>query len=448
MAELAGVKRFSEPEKPKNGRPPNSRSKPKAEGVFDFAKTSSFQHADDWYRYLEAYPNKTGLSCYVYRLKPKIDLSLVGREETHIMMTSTPAEMTEEYIGSVFGRGKYMLRVIDKNRVAPLKQECAQVWFDCINASKPPLYDPRSLLISEPTNVDEINRLLNLGVLIRDTPNSNPRVATGAERSGNFSSNAPADPYGKIDLGQVLMHLVNRGSEDPQKMVMHTIEMAKVLNGAAGSAPDVETIINRVVDRLKPAAAVDPLQMYMSVAETLKKILPAGVTDSGAPAAPAENGASSWAPHLAGIFSEIRTTLRELPAVVATFREMRGGGSQNGAQQPMQQQPQQKQAQPAALAPIGDRIREVCILGFSQLNKGGKGFDFAAFIWNHFPGGQEVYRTLEPGGAAGLIGLMSMDPSASALLNDAQFRPRLEEFLSDFFTFDPEPSESGVPGEY
>ena len=79
------------------------------------------------------------------------------------------------------------------------------------------------------------------------------------------------------------------------------------------------------------------------------------------------------------------------------------------------------------------------------MSEGVTGFDYAAYVCGFHPGGLEVYRFLEPQGAAGLIALAAMNPAARGLVNDPEIRPQLEVFLTDFFSFDPSPGDSAEP---
>ncbi len=85
--------------------------------MFDYSRYKvSFQKPEDFYQYLAGYPDKAGLMAYVYRLRPRIDLSLVGIPDSSIIQTIDANEMTEEHLGATFGRGVYMLKLNDANR--------------------------------------------------------------------------------------------------------------------------------------------------------------------------------------------------------------------------------------------------------------------------------------------------------------------------------------------
>lgn len=431
----------------KIGRPPGARNKTSEEKrlsgkrkVFDYSRfKQSFQKPADFYLYLESYPDKTGLMAYVYRLKPRIDLSLIGIDETSIHTTTAESEMTEEFVGNTWGRGLYMLTLNDANRPKGQTEVC-KTWFDCSTALKAPQYDPRTLCLGESKNLDEINRLLNAGVLVRDNANGAPRLRTESDGTpapvaAAAPGNGSGDPFARVDMGAVLLGLINRGSANPHDTVKDTIEIARMLQPAT-PALDVETIVERVVARLggKPNGGgreMDAFAMYERMDGFLSKFRgPATVVSASAAAV---DSGDSWAPHLKGIFAEARGLLAE---GFAAFRELKHNGDgainvtpqQNGGPQPMTME---------------QRIEQVFRLGYQKMQEGVTGFDYAAWVCSFHPGGLEVYKTLEPTGAVGLIALAAMNAQARVVVNDPQIRPQLEIFLGDFFSFDAD----GTTGE-
>jgi hypothetical protein len=442
MAQQTALKR-NEATPLKRGRPPGSRNKTPAEKAaenpkaFDYSRFKlTFQKPADFYRYLAGYPERTGLCAYLYRLKPLVDNGLIGNDETHCYQTTNEAEMSEEFMAATYGRGLYMLVLNDANRPKGQSEMC-RTWFDCGMAPKAPQYDPRTLKLGESKNLDEINRLLNIGVLIRDT-NGQPRIRTEADGAPPPAAaamhNGPpttADMIGKDVLGQVLLSVINRGSESPHQSVKDTIDMARLMI-PEHKPIDVDTIVERVVSRLAPQAQpVDPFSNYERMENFISKVRgPAGVV---AAAVDADSSPATWLPHVPGILSEIRGLFREVFQDVQTMRTNGNGqAAQNG-------QPQQQQRQPMTLE---DRVEEVARLGYTKMQEGVQGWDYASYVWFHHPGGAEVFAMLEPGGAAGLIGLASMNPKTRPLVNDPAVRAKLESFLTDFFTFSPNLQEA------
>jgi hypothetical protein len=434
MAQQSAVKRAGEvvPDAPKRGRAVGSRNKPKVK-VYDYDRYKlSFQKSADFYGYIEGYPDKTGLLISVYRLRPRIDHSLIGNNQSAILQTANVADVTEEQVGDTFGRGAYMLKLNDGNRPRG-QQECCRTWLEITDHEKPPQYDPRTLCLGEAKNQDEITRLLNSGVLVRD--------AHGAPRlRGENDPAAPPVPVGVAGsqpqngelfsrdvIGQIVLAALNRGSQSPHDAVKDTIEVARLIQPPA---LDVETIVERVIARVGVVpgknGALDPFSNYERMEQFIARVrgpvqAAAGVVEGVAAAS--EPGAS-WAPHLAGILAQARALLPEVKTMFSELREQNGAGlpPQNRVQKPMTME---------------QRIEQIATMGYEQMQQGVSGFDFAAYVCNFHPGGLEVYRQLEPAGAVGVIALAAMNPATRPLVNAPDTRAQLESFLSDFFTFDP-----------
>ena len=435
----------------KGGRPKGStdkspRAKPvKTSTVFDYQRSRvTFQKAEDFYAYLAGYPDSKGLMGYVFRLRPKIDHSMIGISQTSIYQTANKDELTEDFIADKFGRGEYMIILKDENRPKGQTEAC-RTWFKCPLAEKPPQYDPRTLLLSETANLDEINRLLNAGVLVRDGVNSAPRVRNTNDppapppAAAAPGSNGSGDVLGRDVIGQLILALVTRGTANPADAVKSTIEMARAI---APAPVDFEGIIERVVSRLSKQNGhqEDAFSTYERIDGFLSKFRPAAVgqvlTDAAAPAGASLSDPGSWLPHLPGVFHELRGLIKDVGAEIRSSRQTNGHmpPPQNGAGA-------QIGAQPMPMT-FDQRIEEIATLGFAQMGMGTKGWDFAAYVCHHHPGGLEVYRFLEPGGTAGVIGLCALNPAVRPILNDAEKRAQLEAFLDDFFDFDASPEGS------
>src|SRR6266704_1815169 len=124
-------------EAPKRGRPAGGKNRTAEEKLaaavskFDYSRyRQTFQRPAEFYKFLEGYPEKSGLCAYIYRLKPRIDLSLIGIDDSHIHQTAAESEMTEDYCGETYGRGLYMCVLNDANRPKGQSEVC-KTWFDC-----------------------------------------------------------------------------------------------------------------------------------------------------------------------------------------------------------------------------------------------------------------------------------------------------------------------------
>ena len=292
---------------------------------------------------------------------------------------------------------------------------------------------------------------MNQGIFVRDAATGSPRLRTTADGppvpppSAAPAAGAAANPFGQFDLSSVIVGLINQGSRNPHETVKDTIEVAKLLAPAAAPGPDLDAIVERVVVRLGLQAngvrPEDPFTAYERIHGLLSRfsggaVAPAAEGPNSAP--PPPSGNLAVAAHLPAILSEVRMLI---PEVGQMLRDLRAGrDAAPKAEQDMQSSRQQQQ-QPQTLE---QRIEHMIRLGFQKMGEGVKGFDFAAYVCGFHPGGLEVYRFLEPQGAAGLIALAAMNPAARRLVNDPQIRPQLETFLLDFFTFDPSPASDGL----
>lgn len=447
MATQATVKRASKASD-------SSKTPKKKARVWDYSRWKmAIQDPDDFQAYLHGYPDKTGLMAYVYRLIPKIDVKLIGIEETNILETATLGEMTAAYIAHRFGRGKYMLKLNDANRPKG-EAEVARTWFRLEDEEKPPVYDIRTLLIGHPENQDEVNRLLTLGQLVRE-PSGAPRLRSESDGSHNGPSFVSAPSNGGSELltketvGQLILKLVDRGSQSPGDAIKQSIEIAKLLSppAAASTAPfDVNMIADLVAVRMTTArrsgGGGDVFENYERVESFISKVrggVSAVAPDTG-------GGGGSWVTAVPSILAGIAGLI---PLVIAGVQQLRSGPAGMLPGVP----PAGAGAVPRAVPPqapqvrtLPERILDVATLGMAKMGEGVSGFDFASWLCAWYPGGVEVYQFLEPQGAAGVCGLLAMNPATAAILQDAARRVQIEAFLGDFFTYDPlGGSEDEVP---
>lgn len=442
MAQQPVLKRAQQANGVEIGRPAGSRNaKPKVK-KWDYSRPKqTIQKFEEFLDYLAGYPDKTGLMGYVYRLRPRIDLSLIGIQETSIIQTHVMDDLTEEKIGEMFGRGHYMVKLHDGNRPRG-QQECCRTWIELDQHEKPPQYDPLTLCLAEPKNADEINRQINAGVFVRE---HGGLVRLRTEADGAPPKREPAAPVvappppapagvdligGREVVGQIVLAALQRGNTS----IQDTIAMARELRG---KDIDVAELVRQVAAELKPnGSGVDPAEAFLSNLQkwsgVIDKIRGAPVAAAaGETVAPAAGGgADAWAPHLAGIFTQGRAFLAEAVAAYRTLRTENGNGHPpaNGVQ-PMP---------PQANRPLSlhEATEEVLMLGYAKMTEGVTGFDFAAYVCNHHPGGLEVYKALDSaGGTVGTLALCAMNPSARNLVNGPE-RPKLEAFLNDFFSYD------------
>ena len=78
----------------------------------------TFTDPEEFLAFMRAYPTPQGVTLFLYRLKPKVDLSLIGLEETNIQkgpIADLPLWAVDA-VAEKFGRGLYNVRVTDSNR--------------------------------------------------------------------------------------------------------------------------------------------------------------------------------------------------------------------------------------------------------------------------------------------------------------------------------------------
>lgn len=440
MAQQTTVKRpATVPEKPA-AAPPKPRAK--AAKVFDYAKfRQSIRDEKDFSSYLAGYPNKTGILAYLYRLVPAIDNSLIGIGENSIYKTSNVAEMTRDFIASKFGRGKYMLKLSDANR-AKGETEACRTWFFVDDPDLTPIYDPRTLKLGDPENQDEVVRLFNAGVLVRDAATGAPRLKTESDTvqpAAAAGTGANGDLLSRDLVSQVLLKVISAGAQNPGDTMKQAIDIAKMLQPAQTQPQlSVEQIAELVAARLERTVTRtngdgDFFQTYERVEAFIQKV-------KGPPPVTVSEGASGWIT-LAGTLLERLD--RWAPAIVQAIQTRQ---SQPRRVNGHRRQPEAQQTEQAQLS-LADRIAQIAQLGFQKMSEGINGFDFAAYVCNYMPGGLEVYQLLEPQGPAGVMGFAAMNPQMAPMMSNPEKRAQVETFLSEFFEYSPDPVPSELPSE-
>ena len=458
MAQQQAVKRA--PEGAENGNSGRPARREKGSKVFDYERSGqSFRNDADFQNYLAGYPNKSGILAYVYRLHPVIDMSLIGVAEKSIMKTSVPAEMTREYVAQRFGRGKYLLKLSDANRERN-HTEAARTWFEVNDPDLDPIYDPRTLRLSDQQNMDEIARLIQAGVLIRNSETGLPRLRTDADgpqtppQPAAAPAPAVAAPFGGALMERLLEKaFTNAGGMSPGDSMRNSLEIVKLMREGAGPQLSAEQLADVVTARLERTLGQrtngDGLfEQYERVDAFIQKVR--GV------AAPVADGAPVSAGTL-GIVREIVGELKELvPQVIGgyiqlqEFREMQQRGRRQqtfrrpAASPQVQGQQQAPPQAPQATMTIPQRIEEIAAMGFEKMDAGVNGYDFAAFVCTYHPGGLEIFKLVSPHGVPAVTGLAGVNPKFAKYFTPEK-RESVENFLSDFFSFDPDGGQDVEP---
>lgn len=428
---------------PTGGKIPASRART-ATGTrtFDYSRSRlEITRPEDFTPYLAGYPAKSGLQLYMYRLKPKIDFALIGVKEHTIRKVFEVDDMNLEYMRREFGRGKYQWKLNDKMRDRGQTEVCSMT-FDITDPELEPIYDVRTLCLGAPENIDEINRLIEKGVLLRDQ-NGMPRLRTDRDTPAQAVSvsSSPGELIGRDFITQALLKLITSGTQNPADMMKQSIDIARLLRPEtpASSGLTADQILDLIDKRLSMGRTDDPFSAWERIESFLAK------ARGGAAAVV---GAATADGTLAGISDVLKSAAVVIPQVIqgidflqkqrmrlnVTINETPGGpGRVDNGNVPQ--------------STLADRIGEVCQLGFQKMTDGITGFDYAAYVCQFHAGGLEVYRWLEARGTAGVLGLLVMNPQAGPLLADPPQRAQLEIFLNDFFTYDPDGTGAGADGE-
>ena len=356
--------------------------------TFDYAKfRQSFKDPAVFYQYLAGYPDDSGLMGYLYRVKPRIDLSLIGLTESSILKTSKRNEMTEEFVSGRFGNGDFMLKLTDSNKPRG-QQEVCRTWFVIDEPHLKPIYDPRTLILGEARNMDEVQRLIADGTLIRDA-HGVPRLRTSADTPGPVSPPVPAPPAAAppppqlIDqnfLAQVLVGALNRSQQNPHDMVKDTIEVARLIHPPT-PVIDEERIVQRIKQELSPAGPGDLFSSYEKVEGFLNKFRPAG-SENGSVIASGGFSSDAWAQNLPAIIGQGRAFLAEIMVLWRSTRQNgnhqngNGSGSPAGAGAPLAP----ASAGVDAAVSFNQRLETVIRDALAKMNEGVLGFDYAGYL--------------------------------------------------------------------
>jgi hypothetical protein len=418
--------------------------------MFDYSRYRvPIQKPEDFAQYVAGYPSKAGLVLYIYRLAPKIDFGLISVKEHTIRKVWELENMNTEWVAKEFGRGRYQFKLNDKMRDKGQTEVCNMV-FDISDPELEPIYDVRTLCLGHSENIDEINRLIEKGALIRDG-NGQPRLRT--ERDGPLQNErAPVASNGSQELiprdlvGQMFVSLIAKATQDPNQAIEQSIKIAQLLRPETSAATGltVEQVLKLIDSKLAAAGGRDdPFAAWERIDAFLAKAR-GGVS--------AVVGAATSDATLSGFSEVLKSAAVLIPQVIQGIdflqkQRMRLAVQINGNGVARESAPGASArvdngnvAQPMTLA---DRIAEVLKLGFQKMSEGTTGFDFASYVCNWHEGGVEVYRFLEPRGAVGVLGLLVMNPEASAIVNDPARRPQIEAFLTDFFSYDPDGDQQG-----
>jgi len=363
-------------------------------------------------------------------------MSLIGQGESSIYKTSNPAEMNGQFVASKFGRGKYMLKLSDANKPNGQQQSCT-TWFLVDDPDLTPIYDVRTLKLSDPQNQDEIQRLLQLGMLVMDGTTGAPRlkkesddtIPSVATHNGN-GNGTQTELISKDMLGQVLMKVITAGTQTADSNFKQALDIAKLIRPESTPQLNVEQIAELVAAKMQRTTTLttpngDMFETYEKMETFIQKV-------RGPAAALTGDGSSGWV-------SVVRELIGAVPMVMAGLQQLQD--ARNNGRQPVQRRSQQAppSAAPAELT-LPQRIEQIAVMGFEKMREGVSGVDFASYVYYFVDGGSEVFDLLsQQGGTQAVISLAAMSPKAGVFVRDN--RAGVQEFLDQFFSFVPQQSE-------
>jgi hypothetical protein len=435
--------------------------------AFDYTKWRvNLARPEDFASYLAGYPDTKGLQLYIYRVLPKIDTGLIGIKEHAIYKTFEVAEMTTEFVGRRFGRGKYKFTLNDQLRDKG-EREVSSVSFILDDPYPDPVYDVRTLCLGHGENIDEVNRLIERGVLVRDASGV-PRLRTDRDGPINKSESpaAASNPVGNDLINQIVLQALKATQTNPQQQFEQILATAKLLQPGQAPQLSVDEIVEKVVARLGGVMkgggrSEDMFQTWERMEAFLEKARgPVAAAANIAAGAGQAGPVSEWAE----LLKSATAFLPELIHGLEFFQTQRAAyaAANNGGAAvppvPVRRAPGVSQTAASAGAPENYQptakdqemvkgISEVADICLQKMNEGMDGYHVAAYVCEWIDHGKDTFRFLAAKGTDGVMGLLTMTPQAAHLLSNPEQRAKIESFLDEFFSYDPDVLPDDSPAE-
>lgn len=324
--------------------------------ALDYERTrQQFKRFEDFERFVAGYPESSGVSFSCYRLRPVINLKLIGEKKTSIKVSPEP--LTADLLRSEFGNGEYMVIMNDANNRAPKSTEVARSWVSINEPDCDPVLDPRALVLDSKENAAYIRELLALGVLVRDeggdvkvkTDSSAALVERMEKKIDALSEKKEAAAVPAVAsgpraasedvMGKAFLVLVEKAlNQSNQPSAIDTaFKIAERLAppAAGGMSPILEKAIERLLLReLSPdrpaaeaSAASDPLAFIdklTNMKESLERLGMVPASPAAASVAAAEE--SGFLGGLKAVFGGIADLAKHAPSIMqawAMYQSMR-----------------------------------------------------------------------------------------------------------------------------
>lgn len=427
---------------------------------FDFLRgKQTFQKEAAFLEFVAAYPDRDGLSMYIFRLKPKIDFGLIGIENSHIQLITDIESFSREYIEENFGGGEYMVTLNDANARPP---ERAKGFFRINTPGLEPKLDVRTVCLNDRENADYIEKLIAKGILVRSENGGKPKVKTESDAipetvtmpGSEAASVLPAAPAGGAAAAAPSPSSSFPG-DVPVPIWLKILD--RVLTPAPPPPPppnpiELINIAFQIAERTQPKneAGPQPIDVLEAYSRVSKLVNPAGAAPPAVPVvSDGGGGASSWVVMLPQI-------IQSLPQLVQAWTMAKAAAAAAGAapHSPVMAAPSpggsavsapipgaadshtsEVQSMTSLFSPLMiSKLGRIVPAALEKFQAGISGIDYAYAVC--VMEGKPVYRAICQMGSEGLMAALAgiPHPEVQALLGGR--RAELQAWLDDFLSYD------------
>lgn len=391
---------------------------------FDFNRSFQKLSWETFQKFQFAYPNKEGISLYLYRLWPVIDRKLTGQPVKNIDVF--PGPVTEEDLLRKHGSGKYLLTFNDTNKPKTMCK-VAETKIDLNDHDFPPVLDHNELIVGHRDNDSYIAGLKARGQWKKDTEMSNQNADnTATAELAKLVSNV---------TGKLLDKEQTPPQSDPFDQALRMLAIMKEFTPKPAPIQqadpyDVALKLVSLVQGQRSEPKEDPLEVYARVTETVERI--ASRFDKGS------GGSVGWSHVLLKLIEHLPSVLQSVVAM-KLMGEQGGAPQQAGVPAPVMTVPPMEAQMPAAsdLSAIFGAIRPYL---FRAMTTGQSGDDFAAGLVTFV--GQEKYDALAVHGEEGLMKFLQGQTDVWPMI--APYEERVREFIRDFLAYGQGSADDGA----
>lgn len=392
---------------------------------FDFNRSFQKLSWETFQKFQFAYPNKEGISLYLYRLWPLIDRKLTGQAVKNIDVF--PGPVTEEDLLRKHGSGKYLLTFNDTNKPKTMTK-VAETKIDLNDHDFPPVLDQNELIMGHRDNDSYIAGLKARGEWKRDTemPHQNPDSAATAELAKLVSNMT----------GKLLDKEQPPAQPDPFDQALRMLTIMKEFTPKPAAIQqadpyDVALKLVSLVQGQRSEQKEDPLEVYARVTETVERI--AGRFDRGS------GGSIGWSHVLLKLIEHLPGVLQSVVAM-KVMGEQGGIAQQAGVPAPVMTVPTREAQMPTTASDLPAIFSVIRPYLFRAMTSGQPGDDFAAGLVTFV--GQEKYDALASHGEEGLINFLQSQADVWPMI--APYEERVREFIRDFLAYGQASAEEGA----